>query len=97
MGVLPTCAQFFAHAFMLRPDCKFDKGGSAAGEERAAWSFPLLAEGQRLTKGVARKRRVLSPSSPAVLTPPIPQWGPSVARGRVPARRHPQERSLTTY
>ena len=26
---------------------------------------------------------------PAVLAPPIPQWGPSAARGREPLPRHP--------
>jgi len=30
-------------------------------------------------------------NSPTVLTPPVPQWGPSVARGRAPrSPRHPQ-------
>ncbi len=34
-------------------------------------------------------------NSPTVLTPPIPQWGPSAPRGGVPrSPRHPQDISL---
>jgi outer membrane lipoprotein carrier protein len=39
------------------------------------------------------EERVLSASSPAVLTPPIPQWGPSAARGQAPACHHPLDQS----
>jgi hypothetical protein len=34
--------------------------------------------------------RVLSPSSPIVLAPPIPRWDPFAARDWASARRHPQ-------
>ncbi len=34
--------------------------------------------------------RVLPANDPDVLTPPIPQRAPSVARVRAPVRRHPQ-------
>jgi len=33
--------------------------------------------------------RVAGERLPAALAPPIPQWGPSAARGREPLPRHP--------
>lgn len=36
-------------------------------------------------------------NSPTVLTPPIPRWGPSVARGGAPrSLRHPPESPFTS-
>jgi len=58
-----------------------------------------MGRGPRLAKGRKVAERVLSPSSPAVLTPPIPMAHcmgksnghpvPYVARGWAPARHHP--------
>ncbi len=44
-------------------------------------------------KGVwENPERVLSPNSPTLLAPPIPQWGPSAACAWAPVRRPPPRR-----
>jgi hypothetical protein len=41
-----------------------------------------------------RRMRVLSPTTPVVLTPPIPQWDPYAAGEQGPGQRHPRESSI---